>query len=159
MLFVYQLKFVHSVFHVGLSENGEQSVRISARILDFSPYSAARLKHFGASQHTSSGTVFPDHVELPPVEEAPDGDVGRLITKPTVCEPGSVWIDQISTGQELPYVERRLPVSIRETIGGGGRLSGLCIDEQRLLWVRVSSVFLFDGEEVVLWLTESMDLV
>ncbi|CDZ97397.1 hypothetical protein [Phaffia rhodozyma] len=138
VLYVYHLSFVHSVLHFNTTheEDEDHSVGISARVLDFSPFSVARLKSQGALGHTSSKTIFTDGTDIQVVEERADGDVGRLISKPTVCEAGSVWSQPVWSGHALPYVERSSDIEMQQTSLDDDRLSGLCIDEQRLLWVK-----------------------
>lgn len=50
-----------------------------------------------------------------------------------------VWAEEVRTG--LEYVERDAPSFMREgPEGGEERLSGLVVDEQRLVWVKRNTV-------------------
>lgn len=127
----------------------------AARVLDFSPRSVDRIRRSDAkagvtpqSFTTSPSIIFPDR-PLPevPISSREDGDIGRVISLPTKVTSEGIWEDdEIVTGRELPYIEREMPIFMRETTGEGQgpgsreRLNGVCIDEQRLVWVKVRAL-------------------
>lgn len=139
VLFIYHCRFVHAVGHaVVLPNAAHPSADVSARVLDFSPNSCALLAPTQSSSNFApSPTVYvpPAKDPQPPLEPRKDGDVGRLIRKKSVFAPNEVWAEEVVTS--LEYVERPMPVFLREgPAGGHERLSGLCVDEQRLVWVK-----------------------
>jgi hypothetical protein len=127
VLYVYQSKFVHAVC---------QEVDVRARVLDFSPYSVARLRSQGAEPRTPTPSILYRPTELPELSESAT-DKGRLIAKPNYVPATDVWMQPLSTGKDLPYVERETAALAQEGIPNQPEhLTGLCIDEQRIVFVK-----------------------
>lgn len=140
VLYVYQSKFVHAVCEevVGTTPNGLNSrhVDVRARVLDFSPYSVARLRSQGAESRTPTPAILYQPTELPAMSESAT-DKGRLVSKPNYIPATDVWMQPLSTGKDLPYVERETAALHQEGIPNQPEhLTGLCIDEQRIVFVK-----------------------
>lgn len=155
VLYVYQSKFVHAVCceasdpqKGGLAPD-DMHISVRARILDFSPYSVARLASAGATAVAPSKCFVHRPDVLPDVFETPQGDRGRLVTLPNVVQPGDVWttLEPLTTGRSLPYVERETAEVAKEAVIGQREFtSGFCVDEQRLVVVKrgINNDLIFD---------------
>lgn len=136
VLYVYQSKFVHAVCQEVETEKDGRHVDVRARVLDFSPYSVARLRAQGAEARTPTAAILYKPSALPELS-ATEADAGRLIAKPNLVPVGGVWANPLTTGAELPYVERETEALVQEGIRGQTeRLDGLCLDEQRIVFVK-----------------------
>jgi hypothetical protein len=140
VLYVYQSKFVHAVCQEveSVTPDGLASrhVDVRARVLDFSPYSVARLRSQGAEPRTPTPSILYRPTELPELSESAT-DKGRLIAKPNYVPATDVWMQPLSTGKDLPYVERETAALAQEGIPNQPEhLTGLCIDEQRIVFVK-----------------------
>ena len=137
MLYVYQSKFVHAVCQEVDAPNAlGRQIDVRARVLDFSPYSVARLRSQGAEPRAPTPAILYKPTDLPELSESAT-DKGRLISKPNYTPATDVWMQPLSTGKDLPYVERETAVLAQEGIPNQPEhLTGLCIDEQRIVAVK-----------------------